>query len=316
MPKSSASKKKASKDRQIRVDRAAQAASFAALGVTSAQDQRNISSVLRAAFAAVVPVDLRSRIHRQRLRQAISDRMNQMPTAIRNRDGQTTLDQLYQLARSLRTSWSNGTEQDGQQDGGEQDGGQDGGQQPQPQPSTLLLPTTPLLPSTSQPLGHQLQGQQPQVRTFDYNSPAAVPDADIQIVRAEYPDQPLPIRVSDLLRDPSDPEARSREGWIDISRVRFMRFRNQLSNEGFWDPFTEGLWFCPLALNEIVISEFGEPQSGETRLASMNFASVFRRAIQANYPEYRDPARYQGTMPLLRRPSFTIIIRRLNILGK
>ncbi|KAJ5584404.1 uncharacterized protein N7459_004204 [Penicillium hispanicum] len=324
MPKSSASKKKASKDRQVRVDRVAQVASFTALGVTNGQDQRNISRVLRAAYAAVVPVDLRSRTHRQRLRQAISDRMNQMPAAIQNRDQQTTLDQLYQLARSLRSSWSNAApEQDGG-DGGQQDGQQqDGQQQQQPQPPALLLPPPPpsqpgsdRRPSTYQQWGQQLQGQQQAtVRTFDYNSPNAIPDADIQIVRADNPAQPLPIRVSDLLRDPSDPEARSREGWINISRVRFPRFRNQLANERFWDPYTEGLWFCPLELNEIGPAEFAEPQDGETRLASMNFASVVRRAIETSYPEFRNPSQYQGTMPLLRRPSFTIIIRRTDIFG-
>ncbi|KGO78472.1 hypothetical protein PITC_069350 [Penicillium italicum] len=165
---------------------------------------------------------------------------------------------------------------------------------------------------TQQPAQQQSARKTQQQKTFDYTQPYAVPNGDIQIIRADHPEMPIAIRMADFLTDRGNPQDVCPEGdWINIANIRFEQFRENLVQDGF---LTDGdtIWLNHLSLDQIDPALIANPQAGEVRLASFNLASSLLRTIRAHWPKLRNPS----PDPLvgdrrspLPRPNMTIIIR-------
>jgi hypothetical protein len=142
---------------------------------------------------------------------------------------------------------------------------------------------------------------------FDYSRPYIVPNGDIQIIRADHPDMLIAIRVGDFLTDRENPQDICHDGdWVNIANIKFERFKENLTQEAY------------LADGETIY--IADPQGGEVRLTSLNFASTILRTIREHWPKFRNPSPDplgQGNRrsPLL-RPNMTIIIRDGNAKGK
>ncbi|KAJ5369678.1 uncharacterized protein N7496_005770 [Penicillium cataractarum] len=284
MSKQQTQKDTASGRQQDRESRTSQTRLFTTLGITDAAVQRTVSNILRQIYDAGSG-DLRSSIHRNRVRQGIRDRMDKMPAAIQSHSESRdkVVDMLYNLFKLLQAQWKK-------------------------QPAATSAQQPPAQPQNVEP---------PRGR-FDHSGPSVVPDADVQIVTHDNPGQPFPIRLSDLLPDANNLTNRSEDGdWINASAIRLDGLRQNLINEGYMVEGTT-LWWCPHALDPIDPAQLSTPQDGETRLTSMNLASTVRRAISMYYPSHRQPSpdNQDGTpRPPLARPNFTIIIRPRTVTG-
>lgn len=286
MSKRTPQKGSASGRLQDRGSRNSQAQLFARLGVTNATVQGTILDLLREIYDAGSG-DLRSKVHRNKVRQAIRDGMDRMPDAIQNQSQSrdSVVDILYAMFKLLQARWK-------------KQGISKSSKQPQP-------------PAHSENI-------QPPTSTFDHAGPSAVPDADVQIITHDNPGQPLPIRLSDLLPDSNDLTNRSLNGdWVNASAIRLDVMRQDLVNEGY---IAEGatLWWSPHALNDIDQTQLDTPQEGETRPTSINLGSNVIRTITTYYPSHRNPSpdNADGSpRSPLPRPSFTIIIRPPAVTG-
>ena len=154
---------------------------------------------------------------------------------------------------------------------------------------------------------------------FDYSRSYIVPNGDIQIIRADHPDMPIAIRVSDLLTDRGNPQEICPDGdWVNIANIEFEVFRENLIQEAY---LTDGdtIWLDPHYLDQVDHRYITDPKPGEVRLASLNFASTILRTIREHPPKFRnpspDPFQVRRRSPL-RRPNMTIIIRDGNAKGK
>lgn len=144
-----------------------------------------------------------------------------------------------------------------------------------------------------------------------------MPDADVQVIRADDPDRPLPIRLSDLLDDANDPIHRSPNGdWINVAVARIDPFRQQLRADGYLAPEGERIWFSPFALSNLDTTNLAIPGTHETRLTFLNLASTIQCATWIHYPHLRIRTRDSDGPALQQRPSFTIIVRSENVTGK
>ena len=173
-----------------------------------------------------------------------------------------------------------------------------------------------MVPSTPP---RQLGQNPPAVSQFEYSGPAVLPNADVQIIRANHPARPLVIRLSDLLQGQNNPNSRSSEGdWINGDHLDWNHFIRALTGAGY---FNEGetLWWNPLPLSTIDQSQLDVPSAGESLLSELNMVSVIERAIVSHYPHLRNPSPDpEGTgnrSPLL-RPNFTMIVRSPGLDGK
>lgn len=265
---------------QARVNCGSQTRLFTSLGVTTAANEQAVTNLLREVYDAGTG-DLRSSIHRNRVRQEIRDRMDQMPNPVQaHSEGRdSVVDMLYNLYRLLRARWVR-----------------------QPATKTVGPPPAPVPGPAPAPA---------ETTVFDPSGPSAVPDADVQIIAYNNPGQPLPIRLSDLLSDGGNLSNRSLNGdWVNASAIGLDGLRQNLVAEGY---MTGGasLWFSPHALNDIDPLVLAAPQLGETRLTSMNLASTIVRAIGTYFPSHRLASPENDGTPRspLMRPSFTIIIR-------
>lgn len=103
--------------RQRRVDCARQAELFQNLGTEdNTQHQATVLNTIKDAYNSVGLVDLRSSISRRKVRQAIRDRMDQMPTMIRDNEGREGIvEMLYRLILAVKASWNSETDQQSQQ---------------------------------------------------------------------------------------------------------------------------------------------------------------------------------------------------------
>ncbi|KAJ5779288.1 hypothetical protein N7457_007008 [Penicillium paradoxum] len=200
------------------------------------------------------------------------------------------------------------------------------------QPSTRETPTSQIRPSPStqeqgniqeqgQPRGlaQRLQLEQGlRQSAFDYNRPNVLPNVDIQIIRAERPDMPIAIRLSDLLRDKSDPLNVSSNGdWINISNIEFEFFKQNLVAEGYFNE-NETIWLSYLSLDQLDPQLLPRPHTGESRLTALNFTSTILRTIHGYWVNLKcpspDPLGQRSDSPLV-RPNMTIIIRSSNMSG-
>ncbi|OQE13013.1 hypothetical protein PENFLA_c057G10760 [Penicillium flavigenum] len=155
---------------------------------------------------------------------------------------------------------------------------------------------------------------------FDYSRPYIVPNGDIQIIRADHPDMPIAIRVSDFLTDRENPQDICHDGdWVNIANIKFERFKENLIQEAYLAD-GETIWLDHYSLNQIDHRYIADPQAGEVRLTSLNFASTILRSIREHWPKFRnpspDPFQGQGNRRSpLPRPNMTIIIRDGNAKG-
>lgn len=241
---------RSSKRQQGRVDRTRQAELFQGLGIEDdPQDRATVVSTIKDAYNSVGFVDLRSSVSRRKVRQAIRDRMDQMPTTVQdNEDRGGAVEMLYRLIQAVKASWNSQTDQQSQR--------------PQPEQQRQAEQ-----PQSQQEQEQRFQSALPSQRgSLVLSGPLAVPDADVQIIRADDPDRPLPIRLSDLLQDANDCSIRSTDGdWVNASMMRIEPFREHLQEEGYLKP-EERLWFNPHALSELGSTEISTPHVGETRL--------------------------------------------------
>lgn len=106
MSKEQTQKDTASGRQQDRESRTSQTRLFTTLGITDAADQRRVRNLLRQVYDADSG-DLRSSIHRNRVRQGIRDRMDKMPAAIQNHSESRdkVVDMLYNLFKLLQAQW-------------------------------------------------------------------------------------------------------------------------------------------------------------------------------------------------------------------
>lgn len=175
-------------------------------------------------------------------------------------------------------------------------------------------------PSTAQqPSERSVEKQPEQRKKFDYGRPFIVPNGDIQIIRADHPDMPIAIRVSDFLNDRENPQDICPDGdWINIANIKFEVFKENLTQEGYLRD-GDTIWLHHLSLDQLDPALIANPQPGEVRLASFNLASTLLRTIREHWPKLRnpspDPFRGNRRSPLP-RPNMTVIIRSGNIRGK
>ena len=175
-------------------------------------------------------------------------------------------------------------------------------------------------PSTAQqPSERSVQKQPEQPKKFDYSRPYIVPNGDVQIIRADHPDMPIAIRVSDFLTDRGNPQDICPDGdWINIANIKFELFRENLTQEGYLRD-RDTIWLHHRSLDQIDPALVANPQPGEVRLAPFNLASTLLRTIREHWPKLRnpspDPFRGNRRSPLP-RPNMTIIIRSGNSKGE
>lgn len=156
---------------------------------------------------------------------------------------------------------------------------------------------------------------------FDYSRPYIVPNGDIHIIRAEHPDMPIAIRVSDLLTNRENPQDISHDGdWVNIAYIEFERLKENLVQEAYLAD-GETIWLAHYSLDQIDRRNIANPQTGEVRLTSLNFTSTILRTIREHWPKLRNPSPepFQGQgnrRSPLPRPNMTIIIRDGNVKGK
>jgi hypothetical protein len=155
---------------------------------------------------------------------------------------------------------------------------------------------------------------------FDYSRPYIVPNGDIQIIRADHPDMPIAIRVSDFLTDRENPQDICHDGdWVNIANIKFERFKENLIQEAYLAD-GETIWLDHYSLDQIDHRYIADPQGGEVRLTSLNFASTILRTIREHWPKFRnpspDPLGQGNRRSPLPRPNMTIIIRDGNAKGK
>ena len=117
--------------------------------------------------------------------------------------------------------------------------------------------------------------------TFDYNSPYVVPNADLQIIRANAPHQPIPIRPSDLLPDKTNPIDVSLDGdWVNLGIIRMDTFKQNLRDESL---YLEGetIWPSSFSLNSLDLTPMITAflRDDEKRLVGMNLASAILQTI-------------------------------------
>ncbi|KAJ5505963.1 hypothetical protein N7453_004920 [Penicillium expansum] len=163
-----------------------------------------------------------------------------------------------------------------------------------------------------------VQNQPEQQKTFDYTRPYIVPNGDVQIIRADHPDMPIAIRMSDFLNDQENPQNICPNGdWVNIANIRFEMFRENLAQEGFLQG-GDTIWLHHLSLDQINTALIANPQAGEVRLASFNLASTILRTIREHWPRLRNPSPdpFVGDKRSpLPRPNMTIIIRSKVVRG-
>jgi hypothetical protein len=165
---------------------------FAGPSVTDATLQQSVLDLLRGIYDEGSG-DLRSSVHRNKVSQAIRDRMDKMQGEIQihsdSRD--SVVDILYTMFKLLQAQWN-------------KQGPSKSSKQPEPPaPSENPKPAT------------QLENTQPPGSTFDQTGLSVVPDADVQIITHDNPGQPLPVRLSDLLPDSNDLTHRTLNGgWV------------------------------------------------------------------------------------------------------
>lgn len=164
-----------------------------------------------------------------------------------------------------------------------------------------------------------VQNQPEQQKKFDYTRPYIVPNGDVQIIRADHPDMPIAIRMSDFLYDQENPQNICPNGdWVNIANIRFEMFRENLAQEGFLQG-GDTIWLHHLSLDQINTALIANPQAGEVRLASFNLASTILRTIREHWPRLRNPSPdpFVGDKRSpLPRPNMTIIIRSKVVRGK
>jgi hypothetical protein len=153
------------------------------------------------------------------------------------------------------------------------------------------------------------QPQAPSNAGFDYHRATVIPNADVQVIRADLTKSPLPFRLSDLLPDQANIIDRSPEGdWINgpsISPAQFTVLQQHLHDEGVLED-GDSVWLCPMPMQELNVKKIESPQPGESRLINFNIASVVDRIMSKHYPKLRCsfPEFLKGEMPLA-RPSLT-----------
>lgn len=117
MPRKRTTQGRSSKGQRGRVGRTCQAKLFQGLGIEDdTQYQATVLSTIKDAYNSVGLVDLRSSISRRKVRQAIRDRMDQMPAMLRdNEDREGVVEMLYRLILAVKASWNGETDQQSQQ---------------------------------------------------------------------------------------------------------------------------------------------------------------------------------------------------------
>jgi hypothetical protein len=107
MSKRHTQKDTASGRQQDRENRNSQTRLFTTLGISDAAAQRTVSDLLRQIYDAGSG-DLRSSVHRNRVRQGIRDRMEGMPAAIQTHSAprDEVVDTLYNLFKLLQALWN------------------------------------------------------------------------------------------------------------------------------------------------------------------------------------------------------------------
>ncbi|KAJ6085881.1 hypothetical protein N7486_010162 [Penicillium sp. IBT 16267x] len=150
---------------------------------------------------------------------------------------------------------------------------------------------------------------------FEFDRPSVVPNADVDIIRADDPYRPLSIRLNDFLKDRTNPRCQSLDGdWIDISQLHFKTFQKRLMNEGLFRLGADHIWWNSSALKDINLSEVDIPQGDESRLTELSMITVIKRSIDAYYPGLGITMGDEDRLGLP-RPSFTVIIRNANTEG-
>jgi hypothetical protein len=272
----------------------------------------------------------RSSAFRDRLTQAFDDRMDRVPTAVKeNIPNQSELEiALIKYCQAdapmFKIRWDD----------------QPKNEQGRPIPPPIIV--APPLQSLHQPqsaatkqtkaiappgaIGPQieeryLQRNLTRTETFVYDRAHVVPNAGLQIIRANAPHQPIAVRLSDLLEDKTNPLDVSSDGdWVNASNIKMSTFKKNLVHD---ELYLEGetIWLSPFSLDsmDLTLMALAFPRDGEKRLVGMNLASVILRMIRENWPMLRKPSpELEGTggSSPLHRLNMTIIIRGSGALGK
>jgi hypothetical protein len=176
-------------------------------------------------------------------------------------------------------------------------------------------PTQPAQPARNPPPMLANPGESQQI--FQYHRPFIVPNGDVQIIQANYPEMPIAIRLSDFLTDKGNPYDVCPDGdWINIANIRFELFKRNLIQEGYMAD-GDTVWLHHLSLDQIDHTLLANPQAGESRLTGLNLASTLLRTIREHWPRLRNPSPdpYRLSRSPLPRPNLTIIIRGGNVKG-
>ncbi|KAJ5823139.1 hypothetical protein N7447_005479 [Penicillium robsamsonii] len=292
---------------------------FKRLGIArSTEDQEAVREVAQVVYDAVATEALRKGViignvfrsssSRNQILFEWRKRILRLPLAVRNHV--TDIDLLSGALYKYLTTIHDDLQLDfeasqRQEDQARNTAGQAGGQQTGQQAGQAPV-QAPARRLTQNPAN----SEEPQ--KFEYHRPFIVPNGDIQIIRADYPDMPIAIRVSDLLTDKGNPLDICPDGdWINISNIQFELLRDNLTQEGYWVN-GDTVWLSHLTLEEIDPTLIDNPHPGESRLTSFNLASTLLRTIREHWPKLRNPSPepYKNSRRSpLPRPNLTIIIR-------
>lgn len=308
---------------------------FKRLGIPDSPDDQQVLHDLGQEIFDIVAVDalndgraianlFRSSSSRNQILFEWRKRLPRIPAAVRNHvtDVELLSGALYKFLNcvldELYTDFQNRQNQPAGQVEGQAEGSKTA-QQPAQQPAQQQTAQKSAQQPAQQQSEKSAQKQPEQPKKFNYHRPYIVPNVDVQIIRADHPDMPIAIRVSDFLTDRGNLQDVCPDGdWINIANIQFELFRQNLIQEGY---LADGdtIWLNHFSLDQINPAFIANPQAGEVRLTSFNLASTLLRTIREHWPKLRNPspdpygAEKRSPLP---RPNMTIIIRGGKVKGK
>ncbi|KAJ5745482.1 hypothetical protein N7520_010664 [Penicillium odoratum] len=159
------------------------------------------------------------------------------------------------------------------------------------------------------------QEDSPESEAFDSSRISVVPNANVDIIRADDPHRPISIRLNDLLKDRTDPRYQSADGdWVDTSQLHIKIFQKHLMNEGLFRLGADQIWWNPSALKDIDISKINTPQGDESRLTGLTMITTIKLSIKPYYPGLGITLGNKALFEIP-RPTFTVIIRDVSTTG-
>jgi len=323
---------------------------FANLGIDDAQDKNAIIEQLREAWFSQGTWKLTSETGRNKLKEAISDRVDYMPEMV---DSDRLIEELYDLTKVMRNTWDDEGAQASEESpevGPEPLSEPEEESEPEPEPvseedlhsvseygseSEYSPEPAPGPEPLSRPEGESEEqardpGQLPpqggeRMRSFLLGWPVLFPNARITVVRPSATGG-IPLRTIELNRlldDLTSEYAQSEDTqWVNGTMLSFERLEAILESDPgvrYLDS-DEYIWWSPRAwpFNNDPSATLRIPQSDEIILNRWNFQWIVERSNVINHPALRTPLldpetwRLQAS-PGAHWPHFTIIIRNANL---